>query len=57
MPDGAVPPADELDAVGRRYLDLLRRCLTREAFLDQEWWDVRLDDIPGGADELLPMLR
>lgn len=57
MPDGAHPPAAGLDPIGRRYLDLLRRCLTRELFLDQEWWDVRLDDMPGGPDELLPMLR
>ena len=57
MPDGSFPPADRLDPVGRRYLDLLTRCLTREAFLDQEWWDVRLDDIPDGRGELLELMR
>lgn len=46
----------------RRYLELLARCLTREAFLDQEWWDVRLDDavLDDGRtarEVLLPALR
>lgn len=48
---------DELDAGARRYIDLLRRCLTREAFLDQEWWDADLDRWPGGAGAVLPVLR
>jgi len=57
----------DLDPAARRYLDLLCRCLTREAFIDQEWWDVRLDDAGldvlcdaaghTGRDALLPVLR
>ena len=39
-----------LPTAGERYLDLLVSCLTREAFLDQEWWDADLRDWPGGAD-------
>jgi O-methyltransferase len=39
------------------YIELLRRCLTRELFLDQEWWDVDLRDWPGGADEVRDVLR
>jgi O-methyltransferase len=49
-------PLERLDPSARAYLDLLRRCLTREAFLDQEWWDVRLDDWPGGRDAVQPIL-
>lgn len=48
---------DRLDPAARAYLDLLRRCLTREAFLDQEWWDADLRQWPGGADQVLPVLR
>ena len=48
---------DSLDPSARAYLDLLRRCLTREAFLDQEWWDADLGQWPGGADAVLPTLR
>jgi O-methyltransferase len=44
VPDSTTPPSRGLEPLARRYLDLLCRCLTREAFLDQEWWDVRLDD-------------
>ena len=44
------PATDPLDPLAKRYLELLRRCLTREAFLDQEWWDVRLDDVPDGRE-------
>ena len=39
-----------LDRGGERYLDLITRCLTREIFLDQEWWDADLALWPGGAD-------
>jgi O-methyltransferase len=51
-----------LPQAARRYLDLLARCLTREALLDKEWWDVRLDDavLDGGRTArqlLLPALR
>ncbi len=48
---------DRLDPAARAYLDLLRRCLTREAFLDQEWWDADLGQWPGGAEQVLPVLR
>ena len=48
---------DRLDPAARAYLDLLRRCLTREAFLDQEWWDADLRQWPGGAERVLPVLR
>ncbi|MCB1013088.1 MAG: TylF/MycF/NovP-related O-methyltransferase [Microthrixaceae bacterium] len=50
------PATDPLDPLAKRYLELLRRCLTREAFLDQEWWDVRLDDVPDGRESVEPML-
>lgn len=58
MPSGTRPSEglDSLEPAARAYLDLLSRCLTRELFLDQEWWDVRLDDWPGGADEVRPVL-
>lgn len=48
---------DRLDPAARAYLDLLQRCLTREAFLDQEWWDADLREWPGGAEAVLPVLR
>jgi O-methyltransferase len=48
---------DQLEPAARAYLDLLCRCLTREAFLDQEWWDADLRDWPGGPDAVLPVLR
>lgn len=48
---------DALDPSARAYLDLLRRCLTREVFLDQEWWDADLRQWPGGPDAVLPTLR
>ena len=41
---------------GERYLDLITSCLTREAFLDQEWWDVDLSGWPGGSDAVRPIL-
>lgn len=50
------PEVAPLDPVGQRYLDLLRGCLTRELFIDQEWWDVRLDDVEGGREAVAPML-
>jgi len=50
-----MPPT--LDAAGRRYLDLLKACLTRDLFIEQEWWDADLDQWPGGRDEVLPVLR
>src|SRR5689334_20190202 len=53
---GAVALAG-LEPAARAYLDLLQRCLTREAFLDQEWWDADLRDWPGGADSVRPLLR
>jgi len=40
-----------------RYLDLLIGCLTRDLFLDQEWWDADLRDWPGGAATALTPLR
>ncbi|MFM7063239.1 MAG: TylF/MycF/NovP-related O-methyltransferase, partial [Actinomycetes bacterium] len=49
-------PLGRLEPAARAYLDLLRRCLTREVFLDQEWWDVWLDDWPGGRDAVQPVL-
>jgi len=55
-PSAAVP-TDRLEPAARAYLDLLQRCLTREAFLDQEWWDADLRDWPGGPDQVLPVLR
>ncbi len=54
---GAPDALAELDPAARAYLDLLRRCLTREAFLDQEWWDADLSQWPGGADAVRPLLR
>lgn len=48
---------DQLEPAAIAYLDLLRRCLTRELFLDQEWWDADLTDWPGGREQVLPVLR
>jgi O-methyltransferase len=48
---------DQLPSAARAYLDLLQRCLTRQAFLDQEWWDADLRDWPGGRDVVVPVLR
>jgi O-methyltransferase len=60
-PSAAVGPGDgalaRLEPAARAYIDLLQRCLTREAFLDQEWWDADLRDWPGGADAVRPLLR
>ncbi len=52
MTDPATSAAD-------RYLELLRGCLTRELFLDEEWWDADLRGWPGpGApDEVQASLR
>lgn len=59
MSDSGAPlgAAHELDPAARAYLDLLGRCLTREVFLDQEWWDVDLREWPGGAEQVRPVLR
>ena len=59
MPDTDPPRAamQRLDPAARAYLDLLARCLTRELFLDQEWWDVGLDDWPGGSEQVRLVLR
>jgi len=65
MPDPTDPTDDDasrsvmerIDPAARSYLDLLARCLTRDVFLDQEWWDVDLRDWPGGADQVRPVLR
>lgn len=50
-------PAVELGSVAASYLDLLSRCLTREMFLDQEWWDVDLRDLPADHDGMRDVLR
>ena len=50
-------PLDALEPAARAYLDLLQRCLTREVFLDQEWWDADVTQWPGGAQVVLPTLR
>jgi hypothetical protein len=55
--DDAPDPVLDLPPAARAYLDLLQRCLTREAFLDQEWWDADLREWPGGADVVRPVLR
>ena len=47
---------DRLEPAARAYLDLLAGCLTRELFLDQEWWDVDLRDWPGDPDDLRSVL-
>lgn len=49
--------APSLDENAVRYLDLLRRTLTRELFLDTELADVDLDDFPGGREAALELLR
>jgi O-methyltransferase len=48
---GMTPRATDL------YLDLLRRCLTRELFLDEEVHDVNLAEWPDGADSVRPLLK
>ncbi len=48
---------DRLEPAARAYLDLLAGCLTRELFLDQEWWDVDLREWPGDVDSLRSELR
>jgi O-methyltransferase len=52
-----VSSTNSLDPGGERYLDLLMGCLTRERFLDQEWWDADLRQWPGGRDAVAPTLR
>jgi O-methyltransferase len=47
----------QLDGAGARYLSLLRACLTRDLFLDEEVRDVDLSEWPGGRDAVLPLLR
>jgi O-methyltransferase len=42
---------------GERYLQLIMSCLTREAFLDQEWWDADLRNWPGGPELVRPILK
>lgn len=49
--------APSLDQGARRYLELLRRTLTREIFLDQEFTDIDLSRWPSGGDQVLPVLR
>lgn len=59
-PDGVDPLAgalEHLDPAAAAYVELLQRCLTREAFLDQEWWDADLRDWPGGRDQVVGLLR
>lgn len=53
-----MPPTDLLaDAVADRYLGLLMGCLTRELFLDQEWWDADLQEWPGDVEVTADELR
>ena len=49
--------APSLDEGARRYLDLIRRTLTRELFLDTEVRNVNLSEWPGGRDAALEILR
>lgn len=37
---------------GERYLDLITRCLTRDLFLDQEWWEADLRQWTGDVGQL-----
>ncbi len=48
---------DRLEPAARAYLDLLAGCLTRELFLDQEWWDADLREWPGDVEALRAELR
>jgi len=52
-----VAAVDRLEPAARAYLDLLAGCLTRELFLDQEWWDADLREWPGDAEALRAELR
>jgi O-methyltransferase len=52
-----VAAVDRLEPAARAYLDLLAGCLTRELFLDQEWWDADLREWPGDVDALRAQLR
>lgn len=45
------------DAGANRYLELLMGCLTRELFLDQEWWDADLREWPGDVESTVAELR
>lgn len=55
--DAWTAAAPSLSTAGVRYLELLRRTLTRELFLDEELHDIDLSAWPGGADAVLPTLR
>jgi O-methyltransferase len=53
-----MPPTPLLsDPAANRYLELLMGCLTRELFLDQEWWDADLSEWPGDAESTAAELR
>jgi O-methyltransferase len=53
-----MPPTPLLsDPAADRYLELLMGCLTRELFLDQEWWDADLKEWPGDAESTAAELR
>ena len=53
-----MPPTSLLsDPAADRYLELLMGCLTRELFLDQEWWDADLKEWPGDPDSTAAELR
>lgn len=45
------------DVGAKRYLDLLSGCLTRELFLESEWWDADLRQWPGGPETVVTELR
>jgi len=52
-----VRAVERLEPGARAYLDLLAGCLTRELFLDQEWWDADLREWPDDVDALRERLR
>src|SRR4051812_6100051 len=53
-----MPPNPLLsDAGATRYLELLMGCLTRELFLDQEWWDADLNEWSGDVESTAAELR
>jgi O-methyltransferase len=53
-----MPPTPLLsDAAANRYLELIMGCLTRELFLDQEWWDADLHEWPGDFGSTVTELR
>jgi len=51
----ATPPLS--DPAAQRYLELLMGCLTRDLFLDQEWWDADLKEWPGDPAATAAELR